>query len=474
MSAVSPTALHCDVAIIGAGTAGLAAERSARRAGAKTLLIDDRFAGTTCASVGCMPSKLLIAASRAAHAVRIAPTFGIAVPAPAIDGAAVMARVRKERDAFVASTLRGIGQLPAGITLRAKAHFAERTLLALEDGRQVSATAIVIATGARPRVPKMFAALGDRVLTNETIFELARLPASIAVIGAGPLGLELGQALARLGVDTEIFDQGERLAALNDESVAAELRTILQGELLLRLGVSLTAEQNGNGALLSWTGPSSGTKRFERVLVATGRPPNLADLKLGNTGLALDDNGTPFFDRQTLQCGDAPIFIAGDADAAFPVLHKASEEGAIAGRNAATFPNILWAKRSIAFSIMFTDPPLAVLGDPPRDDDVVGFASFANQGRAKVEASNKGVIRVYADSKNGRLRGAAMVGPGTDHIAHLIAWAIERGETATALLHLPIYHPTYEEALKPALRQICETIGALSTIDQDAGISPGS
>src|SRR5690348_14380578 len=95
--------LNCDVAIIGAGTAGLAAERSARRAGAATLLIDEGFAGTTCATVGCMPSKLLIAAAEAAEAVRRAPVFGIRAATPAIDGAAVLRRVRDERDRFVAS-----------------------------------------------------------------------------------------------------------------------------------------------------------------------------------------------------------------------------------------------------------------------------------------------------------------------------------------------------------------------------------
>jgi dihydrolipoyl dehydrogenase len=156
----------CDVAIIGAGTAGLAAERSARRAGAKTLLIDDRFAGTTCTTVGCMPSKLLIAAARSAHAVRQAATFGIKVPEPRIDSAAVMTRLRKQRDAFVAATIASIQEIPLEIRIQARARFAESDRIALDDGTTVSAKAVVIATGARPHVPKMFDPLGDRVLTN--------------------------------------------------------------------------------------------------------------------------------------------------------------------------------------------------------------------------------------------------------------------------------------------------------------------
>lgn len=217
----------CDVAIIGAGTAGLAAERSARRAGAKTMLIDDRLAGTTCATVGCMPSKLLIAAARSAHGVRRASLFGITVPEPKIDGVAVLRRLRRERDAFVAATIESIAKIPDGILIKARARFVDRSRLVLDDGSSVSAKAAVIATGSRPHVPKMFEALGDRVLTNETIFELADLPQSVAVVGAGPLGLELAQALARLGVETEVFDQGRRLAGLYDEDVTAELKLSL-------------------------------------------------------------------------------------------------------------------------------------------------------------------------------------------------------------------------------------------------------
>jgi dihydrolipoamide dehydrogenase len=442
--------LYCDVAVIGAGTAGLAAERSARAAGAQTLLIDDRFAGTTCATVGCMPSKLMIAAARAAHAVRSASIFGINTQAPTIDGVAVMQRIRKQRDAFIEATIKSIDEIPDGVRQRGRAHFVDVATLMLDDGRQVSAKAIVIATGARPHIPLLFEALGDVVLTNETIFDLIELPQSVAVIGSGPLGLELAQALARLGVDTEVFEQGDRIAGLHDEEIAAELQSILQRELPIHLGVSLSVERGDVGATLRWSGQSTGEKSFARVLVATGRPPQLAGLQLAAIGLELDKHGTPVFDKDTLQCGETAIFIAGDACAYRPVLHEASSEGAIAGRNAASFPKVEPAKRGTALSIMFTDPPTAVVGKPPTAETVVGAAAYADQGRAKVEARNFGLVHLYADRPDGRLTGAAMVGPGMDHIAHLIAWAIERGETATSVLELPFYHPTFEEGLKSA------------------------
>ena len=465
--------LSCDVAIIGAGTAGLAAERAARKAGAKTLLIDDRFAGTTCAGVGCMPSKLLIAAAEAAFDARKASTFGIKAT-PSVDGRAVMARVRKERDRFVAETLKSIEKIPAGICIRQRASFSDSTTLALEDGRKVSPKAIVIAAGSRPSVPRPFEKLGDIVLTNETIFELESLPRSVAVVGAGPLGLELAQALARLGVQTIMFDQSEHIAALHDAEVAKILRSVLGKEFPIRLGVKLDVEKDGHDARLSWSGASSGTASFERVLVAAGRPPALHDLNLAATGLETSDKGIPKFDPSTLQCGDAPIFLAGDADDHRPVLHEASSEGAIAGRNAASFPKVRKATRAVPLSIMFTDPPLATVGASPSDAMVIGSASYANQGRARVEARNEGLVRVYAGADTGVIAGATLFGPGMDHIAHLFALAIERRETADTLLQLPFYHPTFEEGLKPALREICEAVKSPVVGNLDDIAPPGA
>jgi pyruvate/2-oxoglutarate dehydrogenase complex dihydrolipoamide dehydrogenase (E3) component len=466
----------CDVAIIGAGTAGLAAERSARANGATTLLIDETFGGTTCASVGCMPSKLLIAAADAAHAVRRAHVFGIDA-APTIDGAAVMARVRKERDKFVAGVEDSIAKIPDEVRVKAHARFTGPTTLELDDGRAVRAKAVVIATGSSPAVPEMFDAVKDRVLTNETIFDLETLPASVGVIGAGPLGLELAQALVRLGVETMVFDQGDAVAALKDTHVADALHAILQHELPIKLAVETKAELDGDGVRLSWTGESSGERRFDYLLVATGRPPRLKGLGLETTGLELDDHGTPIYARETMQCGDAAIFLAGDADHDRPVLHEASSEGTIAGRNAASFPDVTVAERMVPFSIMFTEPAVAVIGVVPKDaaaDIVVGTASYTDQGRAKVMACNAGLVRFYADAEDGRLTGATMAGPGVEHSAHLIAWAIQSGWTATETLALPFYHPTFEEGLKPALLAICHAVHAKPPPFRDDGFLPGT
>ncbi|KQS51372.1 dihydrolipoyl dehydrogenase [Sphingomonas sp. Leaf198] len=470
------TKLTCDVAIIGAGTAGLAAERSARRNGASTLLIDEGFGGTTCASVGCMPSKLLIAAGNAMHAVEHASVFGIEASGK-VDGVAVMARVRKERDAFVAGVEKSIDKLPDQVKIKARAKFAGATILSLSDGREVHAKSVVIATGSSPANPAMFDAVRDRVLTNESIFELEDLPKSLGVIGAGALGLELAQAMARLGVETMVFDTGETIGGLKDPHVAEAYHAILSREMPILLGVKLTVEPDGDGVKLAWTGSASGERRFDYLLVATGRPPQVKDIALETTGLALDDHGMPDFDRETMQCGTAPIFIAGDADHDRAVLHEASAEGTIAGRNAASYPEVTPGKRTVPFAITFTHPNVAVIGKIANDDDadsVIGTASYDDQGRAKVEACNAGLVRFYADRRDGRLIGATMAGPAVEHSAHLIAWAIQSGWTATEVLDLPIYHPTFEEGMKGALRSICAEVHAPTPPDRDDGFTPGT
>jgi dihydrolipoamide dehydrogenase len=197
-------------------------------------------------------------------------------------------------------------------------------------------------------------------------------------------------------------------------------------------------------------------------------------LNLAATGLETSEHGIPTFDASTMQCGDAPIFLAGDVCGRRPELHEASSEGAIAGRNAAAFPHVSRNKRAVPLSIMFTDPPLAIVGSARTDTMVVGSASYADQGRAKVDARNAGLVKLYADRTSGALTGATLFGPSMDHIAHLLAWAIERKETADALLQLPIYHPTIEEGLKTALREICEAVKSPDLDNMDNEAPPGA
>ncbi|WP_159981731.1 MULTISPECIES: dihydrolipoyl dehydrogenase [unclassified Novosphingobium] len=464
----------CDVAIIGAGTAGLAAERSARRHGASTLLIDESFSGTTCTNVGCMPSKLLIAAAAAAHGARHARTFGVTAE-PVVDGVAVLQRLRFERDRFIAGVDKSIAKIPDELKWEGRARFTGPTTLEIDDGTLVEAKAVVIAVGAAPSIPEFLDPVKMAVLTNETLFDLETLPASVAVIGAGPLGLELAQALSRLGVETHVFDQGDRLASLEDEEVSGQLAHILCAEFPIHLKVQLSAKLDAGKVLLSWSGRSEGSERFDHILAAAGRPSRLRGLGLEKTGLVLNEHGAPEADPFSLQCGAAPIFLAGDAEHGRPVLHEAQAEGAIAGHNAARYPDVLPGKRMVPLSIMFTDPPMAVLGDiSGGSSTVLGIASFEDQGRAKVFATNHGLAHIRADLLDGKLLGAVLAAPAAEHTAHLLAWAIQHGMTASQMLALPYYHPTYEEGLKPAFRAICKAVGSSVPMERDDGFLAGT
>ncbi|MGE7416085.1 dihydrolipoyl dehydrogenase [Methylobacterium tarhaniae] len=457
--------LACDVAVIGAGTAGIAAHAAATKAGARAVLIERGPGGTTCARVGCMPSKLLIEAARAAHDARGTGPFGVAAGEVRVDGAAVMNRVRHLRDDFVASVREGLDRIPAELRVSGTARFRDPTTLLVDDHTRISAGAVVVATGSSPSLPPPLRPVADRILTTDTLFELETLPDSLAVLGAGPVGLELAQALARLGVRVTLLDPAGAVGGARDPEIASCAADLIGGEFSLRLGATVeTAEAVDDGIRLAWRLDSgeqaSGT--FARVLAAAGRPPNLSDLDLDAAGVALDEDGLPDFNPRTLQCGTAPIFIAGDANQEHPVLHEAQRQGWIAGGNAARFPQVEAPPPWPAFALVFTDPQIAAIGrafdEEAAGDWVIGEASFADQGRARAMDRAAGLIRVYAEP-DGRLTGAAMVGPGIEHLAHIMVIAIQESWTAATFLDRPFYHPTLEEGLQSAVKAVAERTG---------------
>lgn len=452
--------LHTDIAIIGAGTAGLAAYRAAKAAGKRALLIEGGPYGTTCARVGCMPSKLLIAAAEAAHSAAHTDAFGVRVNGKiSVDGAAVMDRVKRERDRFVGFVLEGVENIPAEDKLRGYARFVSDTVLHVDEHTEVQAGSIVIATGSRPSVPPPFRALGDRLVVNDEVFAWNDLPRRVAVFGPGVIGLELGQALARLGVTVRVFGVSGSLAGISDPQVRQAARKIFQGEFYLDPDARvLETARVGDEVEVRYVAldNSERTERFDYALVATGRRANLDGLGLEHTSLALNAQGVPVFDRETMQAGDSAIFIAGDANADAPLLHEAADEGRIAGENAARYPDVRPGLRRAPLAVVFSDPQIAVAGKSHArlipGTYVIGEVDFGDQGRSRVMLKNRGLLHVYADIETGRFLGAEMVGPSAEHIGHLLAWAVQQELTVARMLEMPFYHPVIEEGLRTALR----------------------
>jgi dihydrolipoamide dehydrogenase len=451
--------IHVDVAVVGAGTAGLAAYRAATAAGKRAVVIEGGTFGTTCARVGCMPSKLLIAAAEAAHApVRFEP-FGLRLHGRVdVDGQAVMARVRRERDRFVGFVLRGMDNIPGADRLHGYARFLDDHTLHVEGGPRVRFAQAVIATGSSPSVPPPLRAAGDRLIVNDDIFDWDRLPRAVAVFGPGVIGLELGQALHRLGVGVRIFGKGGLLGPFTDPQVRDYALRVFQEELYLDCDANVTGiERTEQGVQVHYMeGRAPGGIEVDYVIAATGRTPNVRRLGLESTSLRLDARGVPVFDRHTLQCGSSNIFIAGDANNDVPLLHEAADEGRIAGENAARFPKVRDGLRRAPLGIVFCDPQIAMVGARHADLDpaavVVGEVSFEDQGRSRVMLRNRGLLHVYADVASGAFLDAEMIGPDAEHLAHLLAWSLQSELTVERMLEMPFYHPVVEEGLRTALR----------------------
>lgn len=441
-----------DVAIIGAGSAGLYALSKVRPSGKSFVLINGGKLGTTCARVGCMPSKAMIQVAEDYHRRGILGRYGVeGHESLELDSAEAMEHVRDLRDTFVDRVLsNSTDKMPAGLFIDGYARFIDPHTLEVE-GQHIKAQKIIIATGTRPLVPAPWRAFGDRILTTDQIFELEQLPASMAVVGLGVIGLELGQALARLGVDVTGFDMLDTIGGLDDPDVAKTAIEILSKDFPMHLGSAAEISEENGKLRVSGGGHSV---LVDKVLASLGRRPNLDSMALENAGIGLGDKGFPNFNPNTMQIGDSHIFLAGDITGDRALLHEAGDEGRIAGFNAAS-DQITAFRRKVPLAINFCDPNICQVGahwsqlDP--ESTAVGTVNFAPVGRALIMGKNRGILKVYADKKSGRLLGSQMACTKGENLAHLLAWSIEQELTVGRLLQMPFYHPVIEEALQAAL-----------------------
>lgn len=455
-----------DVAIIGAGTAGMTAYRAAREYTDKIVVIESGVYGTTCARVGCMPSKLLIAAAEVSHQIDHAAQFGIDVAGKSVDGRRVLQRVKSERDRFVGFVEEAVENWPAEHKINGKAVFVGANELMIDGHTKVIAKRIVIAAGSRPAVPPPWYELGDRLLINDDVFEWDELPESIAVVGTGVIGLEISQALSRLGVRTHLLGVGNQFGPISDPVVNEAMKDVLAAELILFPDALVESVfRTEKGVEISYReGDVTRKAHYDFLLAATGRRSNLDSLNLQEAGIKLDEKGFPDFNDATGQIEDSTIFIAGDVSNAHPLLHEAADDGKIAGDNAGRFPDIRTRPRRTPLSVVFTDPQITLAGATFKQlsesgvNFSIGENSFEDQGRSRVMAKNKGVIRLYGENQSGLFLGAEMVGPAAEHIGHLLAWSVQHRLTVQQMLDSPFYHPVIEEGLRTALRKLAKNL----------------
>jgi dihydrolipoamide dehydrogenase len=451
-----------DVAIIGAGTAGLSARREVAKVTDSYVVIDDGILGTTCARVGCMPSKVLIQVAEDFHRRHALAEQGISGGEQlTVDTGAVMAHVRSLRDRFVRSVMGSMEDWQDKL-IRKRARFVDAHTLDLGD-EQIRARRVIIATGSSPILPAPWRPLAHRLIDTDAFFERETLPDRVAVIGLGVIGLELGQALARLGVEVVAVSLDKAFGGLTDPALQDYAhRTFAEAFPVHLSGVSALSEDAAGDLVLHL---ADGTElAVDAALLTMGRRPNLSGLGIADLGVPMQA-GIPAFDPSTFKVSGQPWYIAGDTNGARPLLHEASDEGRIAGYNAVRAEDQCFRRRT-ALAITFSDPGIAMVGASHAQltaqgaDFVTGRVSYEGQGRAIVKLKERGLLHVYADRSSGVLLGAELLAPDGEHLAHLLAWAMAASMDLRTILSLPFYHPVLEEGLRTAVRHASRQLDA--------------
>ena len=447
-----------DVAIIGAGTAGLSAMAQVKRVTDNFVLINGGELGTTCARVGCMPSNAAIQVADTFHHRTLFDRFGITQGNDLdVDREETLEHIRDMRDVFVDMVLSHTTDEMGDELIDGYATITGANTLEV-NGETLNAKRIILCTGSQPVVPDAWQQLGDRILTTDNLFEQENLPDRIAVIGLGVIGLELGQFMSRIGINVQGFDMATQMAGLKDPDINNMAIQILQKEFPIHLGHPVSMVAKGDGLLVT-----AGDVSYEcdKALVCIGRKANLAGLGLESLGLQLNDKNLPAYNSNTMQINDLPIFLAGDVTQDRPVLHEASDEGKIAGYNAVRDKPIAFRRR-VPMLITFSDPNIVQCGDTleqlDENETVIGQMRFAPLGRALIMGKNKGLLRIYVNKKDGLIRGASMIGPKGESLIQLITLAIQCKLTVFDFLRMPFYHPTIEEAIQNALRDAARQV----------------
>ncbi len=441
-----------DVCVIGAGTAGLVTAAGASQLGAETVLIEADRMGGDCLNTGCVPSKALLAAAHAATAYRRAAAFGLRQPAPEIDFAKVHAHVRGVIEAIApndsSERFEGLGVR----VLRAHARFiGPREVEA--GGSVIRARRFVVATGSRPFLPPVPGLRDLPHLTNETIFELDRLPEHLLILGGGPIGCELAQAFRRLGAQVSLVEMGRLLPKDDPEAVEALRGALIEDGIALFEGHKVVrAEAAASGIALLIEGVE-GDRRIEgsQLLVAAGRRPRVQDMGLEAAGIAHSAEGIQVDSR--LRTSNRRIYALGDVTGGPQFTHLAAYHAGIVIRNA-LFRLPARVDLSALPWVTYTDPELAHVGLGENEAAARGPIRIlrwpvAENDRAQAEHMTRGLIKVVT-TPNGRILGVDIAASGAGEMIHLWTLAISQRLKIGAVAGMIAPYPTIAEIGKRA------------------------
>ena len=448
-----------DIIIIGAGTAGISAYKEAIQHTQNILIINKGPWDTTCARVGCMPSKVLISVANRMHDIQNAQEVALTVQSD-IDTSAVMQHVQTLRDRFTQATIRDVDSWKAEHKISGEAKFINSNTVEVNN-QQYQAKNFIIAVGSTPNFdPNLKTELGNKLITSDEIFELNTLPKSLAVIGSGVIAIELAQAMHRLGVQTTVFTRSRKVGVLSSPNLQALALNELQKEINFKFEILPEHIKNlEHGVEISFTENDQIQKlEVDYILNATGRRSNLDTLQLENIDTKFTDLKTLPINLKTKQLSNLPIFIIGDAFTSKPVQHEASNEGKYAIQSCLNFPKFSILDNLTPLGIVFSSPEMAIIGrsftnlKQENIEFITGFVNYEKQGRAIVLGKNKGAVEIYIDKASKKLLGAEFFIDSAEHLAHLLSWMISEDLTIDEILKKPFYHPTIEEGLRTALK----------------------
>ena len=447
-----------DIIIVGAGTAGISAYKEAIKYTSNILIVNQGPWDTTCARVGCMPSKVLISTANRMYDIEHADEVALQVEAH-IDRSAVMQHVRQLRNRFTAATLADVDSWDQSHKISGAAKFINANTIQVNN-QHYQAKSFILAVGSTPNMDAEWKAeLGDRYINSDDIFELEQLPKSLAVIGSGVIAIELAQAMTRLGVQTTVFARSQKVGSLS----SPQLQPLACKELSQAMNIKFKVlpeniKKSQHGVLISFTDNVSQTLEVDYVLSATGRSSNLNSLDLTQINPLFKEIRNLPINNRSKQLGEYPIFIIGDAYTQTPVQHEAAVEGRLVVESCLNFPKLKDLKTLTPLSIVFSSPEMAIAGQSYKqliDENVefiTGYASYERQGRALVLGKDHGAAEVYVDANTRQLLGAELLVESAEHMGHLLAWIISEKLTVDQILEKPFYHPTLEEGLRSALK----------------------
>ena len=427
-----------DVIVIGGGAGGLSAAGIATNLGAKTALIERDALGGDCTWTGCVPSKTLLKAAKVAHQAQNASKYGLPDQAIDVDFGAVMEHVRSVRQEVYEEADRPEIFEDMGIdVIQGDAHFVDSHTVAVEknDGssEQITGRYVILATGSRALDPPI-EGLGDiNCLTNDTLFELEERPDRFGVVGAGPIGSEMAQAFSRLGSDVTVIEMADHILANDDPELSSMLQEILEDEgieYLLGAAVENVVEDEEGIRIETTEGEADG--KFDALLLAAGRVPNVEGLNLDAAGVDYSRKGVTVNDR--CRTSQRHIYAVGDVTGRYQFTHMSNHMAKVAVTNA-----LLKVPSSMDVDhvpwVTYTDPELAHVGASEEELDDAGTAyetyrfPYDKLDRAITEGETDGLIKVHATSLTGKILGASVLGARAGELITSFTIAMRNGVT---------------------------------------------